>query len=166
MRVLLVFLLGLSLAGGELVDKCDLRNRLMTALSSITDGTEPGRLGVENIVAKIVCHVSQTSHYDTSVVNSPPSSSHLKEKFYGLFQLTGEVVCSEGDKDPSHTLCEMNCSGLCDRDITDDIDCILKILKKMIKDGYKSDPKFLKMIQSILGDCRDGQVSNYFSDCP
>ncbi|XP_045931111.1 cell surface glycoprotein 1-like [Micropterus dolomieu] len=71
MRVLEVFLLavlGCSLAGGRLVSKCELKDQLMMAIGQLMEKPEKGQ-SVENLVAKIVCHVEQASDFNTSAVN-------------------------------------------------------------------------------------------------
>ncbi|XP_038568399.1 uncharacterized protein LOC119898281 [Micropterus salmoides] len=80
MRVLEVFLLavlGCSLAEGRLVSKCELKDQLMTAFGALLVKAEKGQ-SVENLVAKIVCHVELTSQFNTSAVKqlTPRMENH------------------------------------------------------------------------------------------
>lgn len=96
MRVLEVFLLavlGCSLAGGRLVSKCELKDQLMMAIGQLMMKAEKGK-GVENLVAKIVCHVELASDFNTSDVDQlipGMEAHHSREKreagYEGLFGL-------------------------------------------------------------------------------
>ncbi|XP_071360911.1 uncharacterized protein [Trachinotus anak] len=94
MKVLVVFLLGCSLAQGWLVSKCELRDQLMRAIGDLTEKEKQRGLSGENLVAKIVCHVELSSGFNTSAVNellSGMEDDHHRGRrhasFGGMFSL-------------------------------------------------------------------------------
>ncbi|CAJ1052836.1 alpha-lactalbumin isoform X1 [Xyrichtys novacula] len=103
----------------------------------------------------------------------PPSSPQHPErvwKLYGLFQLSNHLVCRDDDDDTdlSETICKINCKQLVDDDISDDIECLWKIIEPLFKEGYWNlKPDLRPLIMLIFQPrCGDVTASEYFSDCP
>ncbi|XP_037545854.1 anti-sigma-I factor RsgI-like [Nematolebias whitei] len=71
MKILVLFavgVLGCSLAGAAIVSKCDLMNKLKTAILKLPGNVSMSGLTSDDFVAKIVCHVEMGSKFNTSVV--------------------------------------------------------------------------------------------------
>ncbi|XP_008283201.1 uncharacterized protein LOC103359584 [Stegastes partitus] len=221
MRVLVAFLvavLGCSLAGAQIVSKCQVRNQLMQTLANLPEKAKQSGV-TEKIVAKIVRYAERVSHFNTSKVHElgelhsrpkrggpnggsfslaeeeaplstgqnrtrglqharqpPPSRPRLPQSgeedddvctLYGLFQLCGRLVCSDGST-PSHNICRMDCKEMIDGDISDDVRCLLKIFTNLVESGF-SAPNFKesgRVIRLILQDEHgDETTSDYFAEC-
>ncbi|XP_044197728.1 uncharacterized protein LOC122973977 [Thunnus albacares] len=97
MKVLVVFLLVVldsSLTEGRIVSKCELRDEVMKAMSTLSDKAKQKGLTAENLVAKIVCHVEVGSGFNTSTIHQlrPRMENHprrgKREAHYaGMFGL-------------------------------------------------------------------------------
>uniref|UniRef100_A0A7N8YF82 lysozyme n=1 Tax=Mastacembelus armatus TaxID=205130 RepID=A0A7N8YF82_9TELE len=103
MKLLVAFLLavlGCSLSEGRIVTKCELRDQLVRETANLTDSQKV--LTGSNFV---------------------PNNTW---KLYGLFQLGDKVACN--GTSPSANICGTSCSDLLNDDVTDDINCLLKIV--------------------------------------
>ncbi|XP_041105951.1 lysozyme C, milk isozyme-like [Polyodon spathula] len=118
--------------------KCELASRLKAEIPQM--GHE-GKKKVNEILAKVICQVENTTAFNTSAVGParPPKDSHedtdesdsdedhklsgMSSKGFGsllgIFQLPSKLVCNN-----TKSLCKLNCNKLIDDDITDDITCM------------------------------------------
>ncbi|XP_075948135.1 lysozyme c-1 [Anarhichas minor] len=151
MRVLVAFLLsvlGCSLAEGRLLSKCDLKNEFVNLdlnfvakivyyvermsgfnTSAVTHETEDP--GSERRHAKgggtVWPHsVTPRSAKMSPGPSGPPHQDEEAPTFYGLFQLSNLLACSDGTT-PSPDICSMDCNDFIDDDISDDLKCLLKV---------------------------------------
>ncbi|XP_008416364.1 lysozyme C, milk isozyme-like [Poecilia reticulata] len=72
MKVLVLFafvVLGCSLAGARKVTKCELRQQLLVAFSSLPKNVTVNGLTEDAFLAKVVCHAEQLSDFNTSAVS-------------------------------------------------------------------------------------------------
>ncbi|XP_012725240.2 alpha-lactalbumin-like [Fundulus heteroclitus] len=84
---------------------------------------------------------------------------------YGLFQLAEGLVCSS-ENNTLPNLCGISCNKLIDDDISDDINCLVKLLTEIVKNGFTSEHSkgVWKAIKKLIDDkCKN--VDQYFSDC-
>ncbi|XP_068451725.1 alpha-lactalbumin [Clinocottus analis] len=162
MKVLVAFLLsllGCRLAEGRLLSKCELRVEF-TDLAVVLDS---------DLVAKIICYVEEASGFNTSVVSVSSSGAPRHgdaPALYGVFQLSNLVACSDGVA-PSPNICSVRCDDFLDGDISDDIDCLLKIYEDFVKNGFWG-PHFdhLKQwFEPIFKLCRNKTYKNYLKEC-
>ncbi|XP_041839196.1 uncharacterized protein LOC121638451 [Melanotaenia boesemani] len=86
---------------------------------------------------------------------------------YGLFQLCNGLICSDGiTKSPN--ICGIDCLNLTDDNITDDINCVLKLFTDLVKNGFRSAnwKELSKVFKLIFQEhCKDIQASKYFAEC-
>uniref|UniRef100_A0A3Q3XLB8 Glycosyl hydrolases family 22 (GH22) domain-containing protein n=1 Tax=Mola mola TaxID=94237 RepID=A0A3Q3XLB8_MOLML len=119
MRVLLVFVLACSVAGGRFVDKCELKAQMMEAAK----GNQKG-LATENFMLG--------SGFNTDAVNeTSPRIGEQLWRFYGLFQLGNRLACSDGTTS-SPNVCQKDCESFLDDDIDDDLQCLLEIFTSLL----------------------------------
>ncbi|XP_055080055.1 alpha-lactalbumin [Periophthalmus magnuspinnatus] len=148
--LLLVVALFGGVVEGKVYEKCEVRALLKAGLKKSTDTT----------IEKIVCHVSQSSNYDSSVVNTvnvtQDDGSVEKWTMYGLFQIT-QHFCTGKDG-----LCKIDCKDLIDDDLTDDIQCVEDIKRTFLKNPTGANKIYREIIpklftpncpKSILSDC-------------
>ncbi|XP_037327328.2 alpha-lactalbumin [Pungitius pungitius] len=137
----LLSVLGASLVQGRIVSKCEVQE----ALADLQDPNDPRGL-TPDLLAKIVCHVELASGFNTSAVtrlDHDESSASSEEKpkevhsLYGLFQLSNQLVCSDGAS-PSHNICSMSCNSLIDDDLSDDLQCVSKVAGALKKNGFRA----------------------------
>ncbi|TRZ03593.1 hypothetical protein DNTS_002237 [Danionella cerebrum] len=84
------------------------------------------------------------------------------ENLYGVFQLSDEVACTSASV-PTLNICNMNCAGLIDDDITDDVAC-LKTLLSQIKP--KNIVRVAEIVDELFGGrCNSVVYSKYFTGC-
>ncbi|KAL6111114.1 uncharacterized protein ACO6RY_20068 [Pungitius sinensis] len=148
----LLSVLGASLVEGRIVTKCEVQEAL--------NGTQ----GLtQDLLAKIVCYVELASGFNTSAVtrlddNESSDSSEEKPKkvhsLYGLFQLSNQVVCSDGAS-PSYNICTMSCNNLIDDTLSDDLQCVSKVVGALKKKGFqaKSIDKLKQWFMNIYRQC-------------
>uniref|UniRef100_A0A3Q3KJ41 lysozyme n=1 Tax=Mastacembelus armatus TaxID=205130 RepID=A0A3Q3KJ41_9TELE len=135
MKLLVAFLLavlGCSLSEGRIVTKCELRDQLVRETANLTDSQK----------------VLTGSNFPAP---APPQPNNTW-KLYGLFQLGDKVACN--GTSPSANICGTSCSDLLNDDVTDDINCLLKIV---------TNPPLGLIFQN---ECKDKQDASYFADCP
>ncbi|XP_038566103.1 lysozyme C-like [Micropterus salmoides] len=97
----------------------------------------------------------------------PPQPDEEVWTLYGLFQLSSHLVCSS-DMTPSPNICGMDCNNLIDDDISDDISCVITILKQLIEKGFGAPhwKELSKMIRLIFQkECSVQDASEYFAEC-
>uniref|UniRef100_A0A3Q0RZG3 Uncharacterized protein n=1 Tax=Amphilophus citrinellus TaxID=61819 RepID=A0A3Q0RZG3_AMPCI len=101
--VVLLVVLGCSWARGRIVSKCELRDKLIQAISSLPQKAKESGLGGGNFVAK---------NHDIREKRDVSSSLAEQEVWtlYGVFQLCNELACSDGTN-PSPNVCQINCTS-------------------------------------------------------
>ncbi|KAK2817516.1 hypothetical protein Q5P01_025707 [Channa striata] len=180
LSVVVLAVLGCSLAQGRIVDKCDLRNQLVTAISALTVNGEHKAMNDANDVAKFVCHAEKSAGFNTSAVTDLPAgiedTSHQGGQNWpstgqqqsndaspwqtreppqpwtllGVFQLSNRLFCDDG-QNPSKNICDTSCSNFLDDDTTDDVNCLLKFFSNSGFGAVQmSIEEILKMIHLIL----------------
>ncbi|KAM4750411.1 uncharacterized protein FYW61_002413 [Anableps anableps] len=107
MKVLVLFafvVLGCSLAGARKVTKCEMKQQLMAAFSSLPNNVTVNGLSEESFLAKVVCHVQQLSDFDTSAVTklSRGMGKQSKEDSSESGSESGEQDKGKGKQRPSH----------------------------------------------------------------
>nr|XP_040043128.1 lysozyme C, milk isozyme [Gasterosteus aculeatus aculeatus] len=188
MRVFVTFLLsvlGASLVEGRIVSKCELQ----TALVNLQDANDPRGL-TPDLMAKIVCHVELASAFNTSAVTrldrqrdrrssgAHGSGNSSEEKsprpdgrpvevhsLYGLFQLSNQLVCSDGAS-PSPNICAMSCDELIDDNISDDLLCVSKVRETLMKNGFRARffEELKKWFINIYRECGN-KTPAYLDNC-
>ncbi|XP_007575831.1 lysozyme C, milk isozyme-like [Poecilia latipinna] len=204
MKVLVLFafvVLGCSLAAARNVTKCELRQQLMVAFSSLPKSVTVNGLTEDAFLAKVVCHAEQLSGFNTSAVtdlsrgtgkesqedSTKSGSSESKEKdkkkskgkgkssesneddvgvtLYGLFQLPDDLVCSSTNS-ASLNLCDISCNKLTDDDISDDINCVVKVINELVTKNFmaKNSKELWEVVKKLVGgNCNN--LDQYFSGC-
>ncbi|XP_030596847.1 lysozyme C-like [Archocentrus centrarchus] len=179
--VVLLVVLGCSWARGRIVSKCELRDKLIQAISNLPQKAKESGLGGGNFVAKIVCFAEIASKFNTSVMTYGMGDHDIREKrdvssslaeqevwtLYGVFQLCNELACSDGTN-PSPNVCQINCTNLIDDDIQDDVHCLMMLFVQLVENGFGADhwEELKKEIKLILQDkCKDKQDAEYFAEC-
>ncbi|KAL6111113.1 lalba [Pungitius sinensis] len=172
----LLSVLGASLVDGRIVSKCEVQE----ALADLQDPNDPRGFTLD-LLAKIVCHVELASGFNTSAVtrldherdrrswgerddgsgdsseekSQRPNGRHKEvHSLYGLFQLSNQVVCSDGAS-PSYNICSMSCNNLIDDDLSDDLQCVTKVAGALKKKGFqaKSIDKLKQWFMNIYRQC-------------
>ncbi|XP_060755556.1 uncharacterized protein LOC132866795 [Neoarius graeffei] len=112
-------------------------------------------------------------HNSTEELNFNGTIRHVKRSvegpwsLYGVFQLSDRVACASPNK-PSLNLCNLSCDKLIDDDITDDISCVLTILKhkRTNPKGPADDDRFIKrMCDMIMDACPGLEYTEYLAEC-
>lgn len=95
-----------------------------------------------------VCLANYISGYDTSL--------HTSNSEYGLFQINNEYWCDDGKTLGRMNLCGVQCSELLDKNITNDLQCVGRIVK---------DPKGLKAWSVYSTECEGKDLSEFTDGC-
>uniref|UniRef100_A0A3B5K9S1 Uncharacterized protein n=1 Tax=Takifugu rubripes TaxID=31033 RepID=A0A3B5K9S1_TAKRU len=96
MRVLLVLLLSCGLVDSQPVNKCHLQELMIQATKGKSNGL-------------ITCAVETVTRFNTSAVNQMTRTGNRVWKFYGIFQLTNGLTCSD-DTAQLPNICGANCT--------------------------------------------------------
>ncbi|PWA29330.1 hypothetical protein CCH79_00013942, partial [Gambusia affinis] len=115
MKTLVLFavvVLGCSLVGARNVTKCELRQQLMVAFTSLPNNVMVNGLTEDHFLAKVVCHAERLSGFDTnamtnlthgtgkeSLEDSSESGSKEKGKKNGKGKGKGKDKSSESNED-------------------------------------------------------------------
>ncbi|KAK9540817.1 hypothetical protein VZT92_003243 [Zoarces viviparus] len=148
MRVLVALLLsvlGCSPAEGRLLSKCDLKNELVNLdsnfvakivyyveqksgfnTSAVTHETDDRSRRAKDGGTVLPHSVTPRSAKMSPRPSGPPHQDEEVPTFYGLFQLSNLLACSDGTT-PSPDICSMDCNDFIDDDISDDLKCLLKV---------------------------------------
>lgn len=140
MIVMLAILLCASFIDAKILDRCELAAHLKNA----------GITG--DHLYKWVC-IGQQVGLDTSKTYTGQQGVSS----YGIFQISDEYWCS---KRRSGKMCQLSCQKLMDDDITDDIQCVLKIFnehEQRTGDGFSAWIPWMP-------DCKNADV-NYLRQC-
>ncbi|KAM4595708.1 uncharacterized protein V3H82_003095 [Fundulus diaphanus] len=188
--------LGSSLVEAKTVTKCEMKQLMGEVFNSLPARMKQSGLSGDRFVAKVVCHVEQLSRFNTSTVTELRSEkgqgssesgsesaegSHSKGKhqsgqqqgsdddqdmiLYGLFQFAEGLVCSS-ENNTLPNLCGISCNKLIDDDISDDINCLVKLLTEIVKKGFTSEHSkgLWKAIKKLIDD-KCNNVDQYFKEC-
>ncbi|XP_026214634.1 lysozyme C-like [Anabas testudineus] len=161
----LLAVLGCSLAEGQLLSKCQLRNELQVAVGNLTAIGASLGLSVDDLLAKLVCNAELGSGLNIGTIKN----LILKEvdgikncKLLGIFQLSSCLVCNDG-LNLSENLCGIPCINLLDDNLLDDISCLVKTLPSV---GGQAVLGLGGLLGSVLNDvCGAVQASLYFAGC-
>ncbi|XP_011617593.2 lysozyme C, milk isozyme [Takifugu rubripes] len=162
MRVLLVLLLSCGLVDSQPVNKCHLQELMIQATKGKSNG-----LSDRTFMAKITCAVETVTRFNTSAVNQMTHTGNRVWKFYGIFQLTNGLTCSD-DTAQLPNICGANCTDFLDDNINDDLQCLLKSFTSLIKGGFSGEnfEDIRTMIMFFLpGHCKNQNGTEYFADC-
>ncbi|MCI4393905.1 hypothetical protein PGIGA_G00162910 [Pangasianodon gigas] len=126
---------------------------------------------------------SNYSHTDYAMAPPPPPSFNSTYtdprdkrgvgglwKLYGLFQLADRVACTSPKK-PSFNICNLSCDKLIDDDITDDINCVLTIIKskpnrKTNPEGQEEATRLIRTMNDMLmNTCPNMDYTQYLAEC-
>ncbi|XP_029905478.1 alpha-lactalbumin-like [Myripristis murdjan] len=88
------------------------------------------------------------AHYMTQTTPGPATSLWT---LYGIFQWSDHLICSS-DASPSPNICEMSCTNFIDDDISDDIECLQILKRKLITILFQRE-------------CYSVTATEYFAEC-
>ncbi|XP_062282355.1 lysozyme C [Scomber scombrus] len=198
MKVLVVFLLVVldsSLTEGRIVSKCELRDEMMRAMSTVSQRAKQKGLTAENLLAKIVCHVEEWAGFNTSAVYqlNPTTENHPRRgkrevHSAGVFGLAKQGSLFRTTQNPPtpttrpappdeevwtlYGLFQLSNHLVCSDGITPspnicNIDC-----NNLVDDNISDDITcVLKILTNLViriilqEECRDKQFSVYFAEC-
>ncbi|KAF4075370.1 hypothetical protein AMELA_G00233780 [Ameiurus melas] len=181
LATLVVLFLALGVSDGVVMNKCELGDELNTTLpANLLDQ-------ITNLLAKIVCHVELSSHFNTSTINhvigpnvhsfirggrggrkGRSAESSSEESSEEVIKLPDRIACTSGSE-PSLNLCSMACDSLIDDNIRDDITCVETILNNMLSAANSPGPTkalFSKLYADFFQkECKNVEDFEYFSTC-
>ncbi|XP_066444183.1 lysozyme C II-like [Eleutherodactylus coqui] len=110
MKIFIILILS-AFASGIRLDKCTVMQKIR---ASGLVGMKGYRLG------DYMCVFYYTSYYDTRLNNSPTE--------YGMCQIASKWWCDDGRTPSPRNLCGKKCSDFLNDDITDDLQCVKRIV--------------------------------------
>ncbi|XP_077314614.1 lysozyme C-like [Lithobates pipiens] len=139
MKVCTLFILFALVAGTWALHKC-------TVMNAIKRGNVIGIKGYT--LGDYMCLVHYASYYDHTLNRSPSE--------YGIFQINSYWWCDDGYTSGRKNLCGTSCYGLLDRDLTDDVRCLKRIVR---------DPNGLGAWSVWTKYCKGRNLNSYTTGC-
>ncbi|XP_042230734.1 lysozyme C-like [Homarus americanus] len=106
-----------------------------------------------------VCIAEFESTFNTEAINTINWDGSYD---YGLFQLNNKYWCKDDNK-KGKNVCKMACTDLLDADLTDDLNCIKKIIKDT--ERWKGRGTGLTAWVAYQNKCKDRNLGDYISEC-
>ncbi|XP_036154900.1 lysozyme C, milk isozyme-like [Myotis myotis] len=103
-------------------------------------------------LANWVCMAEHESSFNTRAFNGRNSNGSSD---YGIFQLNNQWWCKD-NKFPSENACNIMCSKFLDDNISDDINCIKRVVR---------DPNGMSAWVAWVNHCKNRNLSQYLAGC-
>ncbi|XP_067355664.1 uncharacterized protein [Channa argus] len=97
----------------------------------------------------------------------PPQSNTPRVcTLFGIFQLSNHFACTD-HVTPSANICGTDCSNFLDDNISEDIDCVMKIILSLRKTSTENNwENLVEMMQPMFAKkCIIAKASDYFAKC-
>ncbi|OCT62172.1 lysozyme C [Xenopus laevis] len=140
MKICLMLIVVAALAGNSwALNRCSVVNAIRRG----------GLVGIKGYsLGDYVCMAYHASRYDTSLNRSPTE--------YGIFQINSYWWCDDGKTPGRKNLCGIRCKNLLNTNISDDVNCLKRIVR---------DPNGLGASTPWKKYCKGKNVSSYATGC-